>query len=172
MREVLDLREVRFAPEDDGVLQAVAVKFNVLDTYGTSFDSRAFQTGSVRLPMLWSHQADQVIGSWSNLAVEGDELRATGKLNLEVGRAREIRAMLSAGDISGVSIGFETLKAEARKSVRHITKVRLHEISLVALPSVPGSRVTAIRSGGNGATADFIAAVKSASRAFSQETTP
>lgn len=79
-------------------------------------------------------------------SVEADGLKVRGKLNLEVQRAREVRAMLIAGDVSGLSIGFRRLKDESRAGgIRHITAARLVEISFVAVPSVPGSHVTSIR---------------------------
>lgn len=147
-REHVDLLDIRLSSvAEDGTLEAVAMRFDTLDTYGTTFDRAAFGNLSQRrLPMLWSHMQDQVIGSWSGFTASDRELRATGRLNLEIGRAKEVRAMLLSQDIAGVSIGFETQKAEARAGgVRHITKAVIHEISLVALPSVPGARVTSVR---------------------------
>ncbi len=167
MHEYIDL-EWRFAPPaEDGVIAGVAVRFNVLDTYGTTFDRRAFGNIGKRIPMLWSHRPDEVIGSWSDFEATASELRVSGRLNLEIQRAREIRAMLLAGDVTGISIGFETVKDERKAGgVRHIIQAILHEISLVALPSVPGARVTSVRFGRQSAAADFILAVRSAARAL------
>lgn len=147
-REHIDVLDVRLASaSDDGTLDAVAVRFDTMDTYGTTFDRTAFGAMSKRrVPMLWSHMQDQVIGSWSDFSTSDTELRAVGRLNLEISRAKEVRSMLLAGDIAGVSIGFETLKDEWRTDgVRHVRKAIIHEISLVALPSVPGARVTSVR---------------------------
>lgn len=139
--------EVRFAaPGDDGAIEGFAVKFNTVDSYRTSFDRRAFQWEGRSLPLLWSHDRAQVVGSVTSITPEADGLKVRGKLNMEVQRAREVRAMLVAGDISGMSIGFRRLKDEARTGgVRHITQAQLLEISFVAVPSVPGSRVTSVR---------------------------
>jgi len=168
MREHFDVLDIRLAaPAEDGTIEGIAVRFDTLDSYGTTFDRRAFTGLAKRLPMLWSHDPQQVVGSWSQLTVADDGLRVSGKLNLAVQRAQEVRAMLADGDIEGISIGFETLKAEAKAGgLRHITKVKLHEISLVAMASVPGSRVTAVRSGRAGAATEFIAAVSAAARAL------
>lgn len=147
-REHLDVLDIRLSSAgEDGTLDAIAVRFDTLDTYGTTFDRRAFgNMGKRRVPMLWTHMQDQVIGSWSDFAATDAELRAVGRLNLDIGRAKEVRSMLMAGDIAGVSIGFETVKDERRAGgVRHITQAIIHEISLVALPSVPGARVTSVR---------------------------
>lgn len=147
-RDLLDC-EVRFAPPaEDGTIEGIAVRFDVLDSYRTTFDRRAFAWDGRSLPMLWSHRPDEVVGSVRGVTVEPDGLKIRGKLNLEVQRAREVRAMLVAGDISGLSIGFRRLKDESRAGgVRHITQAQLVEVSFVAVPSVPGSRVTSVRTG-------------------------
>ncbi len=142
----LDCVEVRFAlPADDGTIEGVAVRFDTLDSYGTTFDRRAFEWNGKSLPLLWNHQRGEVVGSVRAVSADNDGLKIRGKLNLDVQRAREVRAMLIEGDISGLSIGFRRLKDEARGRVRHITKAELAEVSFVALPSVPGSQVTSIR---------------------------
>lgn len=164
MREHFDL-ECRLATDDAGSLEAIAVRFNVVDSYRTTFDPNAFGNIETRLPMLWSHDPAQVIGSWSGFKTTKSELRATGSLNLAIARAVEVRAMLTAGDISGVSIGFETI-ADTMKpgGIRHITQARLREISLVAMPSVPGSQVTKVRA--DSAASALISAIHSAAKAL------
>lgn len=146
-RDLLDCTEVRFAPPaDDGTIEGIAVRFDVLDSYRTTFDRRAFAWDGKSLPLLWSHDPSDVVGSVRSVSVEADGLKVRGKLNLEVQRAREVRAMLIAGDINGLSIGFRRLKDESRAGgIRHITQARLVEVSFVAVPSVPGSHVTSIR---------------------------
>ncbi|WP_292135978.1 HK97 family phage prohead protease [Mesorhizobium sp.] len=170
MRETVDILELRLSPpSDDGTVEGIAVKFDTLDSYRTTFDRRAFASVSKRLPMLWSHDPAQVVGSWSSITVADDGLRVKGRLNLEVERAREVRAMLTQGDIDGISIGFETVTSESRAGgVRHITKAIIHEISLVAIAAVPGAKVTDIRHGRDSAAAAFITAVHAATRAFAE----
>ena len=139
--------EVRFAtPADDGTIEGLAVRFDTLDSYKTTFDRRAFAWDGKSLPLLWSHRSDEVVGSVRSVSVEADGLRIRGKLNLDVAKAREVRSLLIAGDIGGLSIGFRRLKDESRSGgVRHITQAQLIEVSFVAVPSVPGSGVTSIR---------------------------
>ncbi|OYX10072.1 MAG: hypothetical protein B7Z15_13855, partial [Rhizobiales bacterium 32-66-8] len=113
-RDLLDCTEVRFAPPaDDGTIEGIAVRFDVLDSYRTTFDRRAFAWDGKSLPLLWSHDPSEVVGSVRSVSVEADGLKVRGKLNLEVQRAREVRAMLIAGDVSGLSIGFRRLKDES-----------------------------------------------------------
>lgn len=156
--------ETRFTtPTDTGEIEGVAVRFNTVDTYRTEFAPDAFRSAEGRsIPMLWSHDPANVIGSWSSLQVRGDGLTAKGKLNLDVAKALEVRSLLRAGDISGLSIGFRTVKDERRSNgVRRITEARLHEISIVAFPSVPGSGITSIRTGPD--LSAFIASIRAAS---------
>ncbi|TPM36627.1 HK97 family phage prohead protease [Mesorhizobium sp. B2-3-5] len=170
MREHFDILELRLdAPAEDGTVEGYAVKFDTVDSYRTTFDKRAFDGTAKRLPMLWSHDPSSVIGSWSSFNVADDGLRVKGRLNLEVERAREVRSMLVNGDIEGISIGFETVTSESRAGgVRHISKAVLHEISLVAMASVPGAKVTNVRHGRESAAAAFITALNAATRAFAE----
>jgi HK97 family phage prohead protease len=158
--------ETRFtAPTDTGELEGVAVRFNTVDTYRTEFAPDAFRGLEGRsIPMLWSHDPSNVIGSWSSFQVRGDGLTVKGKLNLAVAKAQEVRSLLRAGDVRGLSIGFSTIKDERRsQGVRRITEARLHEISIVAFPSVPGSAITSVRTDmGRESAAAFIAACRKA----------
>ncbi|WP_332712645.1 HK97 family phage prohead protease [Pelagibacterium mangrovi] len=161
--------EVRFSSlSDDGAIEGLAVKFDVVDTYRTSFDRRAFAWDGKSLPLLWSHNPSDVVGSIRSVAVESEGLRIRGKLNLDVAKAREVRSLLMAGDIGGLSIGFRRIKDESRAGgVRHITQAQLVEVSFVAVPSVPGSGVTSVRihnpETGHASTVAFVNACRSAS---------
>jgi HK97 family phage prohead protease len=162
--------EVRFTGAlEDGALEGVAVRFGVVDSYGTTFTPTTFKGLAGRsVPMLWAHDTREVIGSWTSLRSTAEGLVSAGKLNLEVQRAREVRAMLLAGDVKGLSIGFVTTKAEQRNGVRTITAADLVEISITAFPSVPGSGLTGIRSDDRtGAAIRLAEAARAAARAFS-----
>jgi HK97 family phage prohead protease len=166
--------EVRFAPpSDDGTLEGVAVRFGVVDAYGTTFAASAFAGMEGRtVPMLWSHSPADVMGSWTVTKISPTEMSVRGRLNLDVQRAREARAMIQAGDVSGLSIGFSTLKDERRGTVRNILRATLHEISITAFAAVPGSKVTSIRSDRDGAAVRLAEAARSAVRAITGKATP
>lgn len=165
MTDRLDL-ETRFdAPGEDGTFEGYAVRFGAVDTYRTSFDRNAFVLEGRSIPLLWSHDPSQVVGSVRQISADAAGLKITGKLNLDVQRAREARSMLLAGDVRGLSIGFRRLADQpGPNGTRHITRADLAEVSLVAMPSVPGSVVTSVR-----ARADlsaFTRAVKGAADAL------
>lgn len=146
MTDQLDL-ETRFdSNAEDGTFEGYAVRFGVLDSYRTSFDRSAFELEGRSLPLLWSHDRAQVIGSVRQIVADAAGLKIVGRLNLDVQRAREARSMLLAGDVRGLSIGFRRLADKAGPNgTRHITKADLAEVSLVAVASVPGSGVTSVR---------------------------
>ncbi len=167
--DMLDV-EVRFsAVGDDGAIEGRAIKWNTVDTYRTEFAPTAFASIRSTIPMLWSHDPANVIGSWSSVEVRRDGLTVKGKLNLAVAKAQEVRSLLQAGDVSGLSVGFSTVKDERRSNgIRRITEARLHEISIVAFPSVPGSGVTSIRTTETGreSAAAFVASCRKAALAL------
>lgn len=166
--------EARFTtPTDTGEIEGTAVRFGVIDTYRTEFAPEAFRGLEGRtVPMLWSHDPAQVIGSWSAFQIRTDGMTAKGKLNLSVAKALEVRSLLQAGDISGLSVGFSTVKDERRTNgVRRIIEARLHEISIVAFPAVPGSGITKVRFSETGreSAAAFIHACRKAQRALERK---
>lgn len=160
--------ELRFsAVSDGGEIEGTAVRFNMTDTYRTEFAETAFANVRTSIPMLWSHDPANVIGSWSLIQVRGDGLTVKGKLNLAVAKALEVRSLLQAKDVSGLSVGFSTVKDErGANGVRRITEALLHEISIVAFPAVPGSGVTSVRTGQAPALASFVNTCRMTARAL------
>ncbi len=70
-----------------------------------------------------------------------------GRLTTEVARAREVLALMRAGAVDGLSIGFRTVKgrADAKTGVRRLLEVDLWEISVVTFPMLPAARVSAVK---------------------------
>lgn len=147
-RETFDLgaTEVRFSDEESGDVEARS-PFNVVDSFKSTFAPSAFASAvGKRVPMLLGHDPNQVIGSWHSVRAGNDALHISGRLNLAVERAREVRALIRAGDLPGVSVGFKTIRDERQPGgVRRITDAQLMEVSFVTFPSVPGAAVTSVR---------------------------
>jgi len=56
--------QFRFAKADEGTFRGIAVTFDKVDTYGTTFDRGAFDGFDGRwLPLFWGHFSDEAIGS-------------------------------------------------------------------------------------------------------------
>ncbi|MBE2277691.1 MAG: HK97 family phage prohead protease, partial [Rhodobacteraceae bacterium] len=94
--------------------------------------------------MLWQHDPAQPIGIWDEVREDEHGLWVKGRLLTEVGRGREAVALLEAGAIDGLSIGYRTVKAARDgKGLRHLTELELWEVSLVTFPMLPEARVAA-----------------------------
>jgi hypothetical protein len=97
------------------------------------FDRSIAEKGK-HFPLLWSHSMDEVIGSFDVTSTE-DALRIEGKFNMGVQRGKEGYALLKAGDISGLSIGFTIKDCDwDADGNRLIKEADLWEVSLVAFP--------------------------------------
>lgn len=131
---------------DEGEITGLAWPFGAPDRMGDLIEKGAFAAPAT-LPMLFAHDQAQVIGVWNEIAEAPEGLIVKGKLLIEdVARAREVRAMIRAGAVSGLSIGFITKAAKPRPRGRTITSLDLHEISIVAVPMHPDAQITSIKS--------------------------
>ncbi|MCA1286256.1 phage major capsid protein [Salipiger bermudensis] len=131
---------------DTGEITGLAWPFGSADRVGDVIEKGAF-TGPATLPMLFAHDQAQVIGIWDEIAETDTGLAVKGRLLVkEVERAREVRAMVKAGAISGLSIGFLTKDAKREGKGRRISALELHEISIVAIPCHPGAQITSLKS--------------------------
>jgi HK97 family phage prohead protease len=89
--------------------------------------------------MLWSHDLSAPIGVWTGVRETRSALEVEGRLVLETQRGAEAYALMKAGAINGLSIGFITRKSEARKGGGRVLKdLDLIEVSLVSVPAAPG----------------------------------
>ena len=122
------------APDHGGdVVQAGA--------YGASLARLARAASGVK--MLWQHDPTRPIGVWDEVREDGRGLWVKGRLLLEVQAAREAHVLLQAGAIDGLSIGYRTLRSEAKGGRRLLHEIELWEVSLVTFPMLPEARVRA-----------------------------
>lgn len=112
-----------------------------------AFSKSLEQRGPSGIRMLFQHDPGEPIGRWVEIAEDDRGLKVTGQLALEVGRAREIHALLASGAIDGLSIGFRAVKArtDGRTGIRRILEADLWEISVVTFPMLPAARVSAVK---------------------------
>jgi HK97 family phage prohead protease len=136
------------AVDDAGTITGLAWPFGSADRVGDVIEPGAFKTARPPLPMLFAHDPADPVGAWTGIAETPRGLQVTGRLLVDdVARAREVRALVIAGAVGGLSIGFVSRKAEARKGGgRTIRALDLVEVSLVTIPMHPGARVTAAKS--------------------------
>ncbi len=113
--------------------------------YGASLAALATAGGSVK--MLWQHDPARPIGVWDEVREDARGLFVRGRLLTEVQAGREALALLKAGAIDGLSIGYRTRRAEkAAAGGRLLHEIELWEVSLVTFPMLPEARVQATSS--------------------------
>lgn len=139
-----------FAVDDAGTIEGIAWPFGSADRVGDVIEKGAFTGVAAPLPLLWSHDQGQVVGVWNEISETDEGLAVKGRLLIDdVPRAREVRALIREGAVSGLSIGFTTRKAAPRKGGgRNISALDLLEISAVAIPCHPGARITHAKAAG------------------------
>jgi HK97 family phage prohead protease len=100
--------------------------------------------GGRAVKMLWQHDPAQPIGIWDEVREDATGLWVKGRLLRDVEKGREAAALLAAGAIDGLSIGYRTVKAERDgKGQRLLQELELWEVSLVTFPMLPEARVAA-----------------------------
>ncbi|WP_454917290.1 phage major capsid protein [Xanthobacter sediminis] len=130
-----------------GEIEGIAWPFGTPDRVGDVIEKGAFASARLPLPMLFGHDMGDPVGAWTEATESPDGLRLKGKMLVDdVARAREVHAMVKAGAVKGLSVGFQTTKAVPRKGGgRTISALDLLEVSLVTVPMHPGAQVTAIK---------------------------
>ena len=177
-RETLTLAapEVRFAADDSGTFSGYAAVFGELvASHNEMVKSGAFtrslaETRGQPPAMFWNHNPDEPIGVWTDLTEDARGLKVAGRIVTDTSRGRDVQALLKAGAVTGLSIGFKARREErGAKGVRILTDVDLVEISLTSLPAARNARVTQVRHAAAPAeTANFIQAVRRAATALTR----
>jgi HK97 family phage prohead protease len=140
--------ETKIGVTDTGEISGIAWPFGSPDRVGDIIEKGAFAGTSLPLPMLFGHDLNEPIGTWTEAAEDNAGLKVKGVLLInDVARAREVHALVKAGAVRGLSIGFSSKKSAPRRGGgRTISAVRLMEVSLVTMGMHPGARVTSAKS--------------------------
>ncbi|SDW48518.1 HK97 family phage prohead protease [Roseicitreum antarcticum] len=110
--------------------------------YVASLGALRARGGKVR--MLWQHDPAQPIGVWDEVSEDARGLFVKGRLLTDVMRGREAVALIGAGALDGLSIGYRTVKAQAiAGGGRRLSVLDLWEVSLVTFPMLSDARVAA-----------------------------
>lgn len=133
----------------DGRIEGYASRFNQTDKGGDMVMPGAFSASLARAPrpkMLWQHDPAKPIGVWEDCAEDETGLHVRGRILDTVQKGREARALIEAGVIDGLSIGYRTVKSERRADgIRMLRELDIWEVSLVTFPMLPTARVDAMK---------------------------
>ena len=148
----MDATRPVFALDGDGTIEGYASLFGVVDAARDMVMPGAFAAslrarGVRRIPMLFQHDPAEPIGIWLELKEDLRGLYVRGRLIPDVGRARELLALIRAGTADGLSIGYRPRRAriDPRTRVRALHEIDLWEISIVTLPLLDGARVSRVK---------------------------
>lgn len=151
--------ELRVADDDEGSFDGVACRFNVVDSYGTTFHPGAFTKTGLRgsYALLFMHDPSRPIGTF-RAEERGDHLHITGRYD-DTQAGRDARAMARSGSAPELSVGFvrtdlpsaaklaEMTEEQVADRLAHIRGARLVETSQITarMAAVPGSKLKTVR---------------------------
>lgn len=163
---VIEDCELRF-DDEAGTFEGYAARFGEPNSFNEIIVPGAFAKSiRDRTPsMFWSHRSDEPIGVWTEVQEDERGLRVRGRLVTETRRGAEALALLKAGAVRGLSIGFRAVEQERDKSgVRVLKEIDLPEISIVSLPASRNAQITSVRSDSPDAIASFTQAARRAAK--------
>ncbi len=134
---------------EQGSFTGLAAVYGTVDYQGDVIEPGAFtktlaDKGS-EVPILWQHDLNEPIGL-GTVADSADGLQIKGSLALESPVAQKAYALMKAGVIKGLSFGFDTVRREFEKGVRHLKEVKLWEVSLVTIGANNLAQIQGVKS--------------------------
>jgi uncharacterized protein len=158
---------------EDGTFHGYASLFGVTDLGRDSVTKGAFtkslkQRPAARIKMLREHIQSEPIGVWTSITEDATGLAVSGKLVLDTVKGRETHALLKAGALDGLSIGYrtKTSRLDRAKGTRVLDEVELHEISIVTFPMLTQATVTAVKHNGTTQFRALVDAINSARKSI------
>ena len=139
---------------DNAVIEGYASLFGQADQGGDVVEAGAYAASikalvadGRKVKMLWQHDPAQPIGVWDEVREDKRGLWVKGRLLESTQKGREAIALIGAGAIDGLSIGYRTVKSVKAgrndKGQRLLKELELWEVSLVTFPMLPSARVAA-----------------------------
>ncbi|WP_267422834.1 HK97 family phage prohead protease [Methylobacterium sp. GC_Met_2] len=103
--------------------------------------------GAARVKMLRDHDPRQLIGVWTAAAEDGRGLHVKGRVILETQAGREAHALMKAGALDSLSIGYRTVRhrMDRKSGERLLEAVDLREISLTGFPMNEAATVSHVK---------------------------
>jgi HK97 family phage prohead protease len=149
--EVKDFRLEFKELDETGAFTGIASVYGVEDLGGDVIEPNAFNKTLAEKPtvkILWQHDPREVIGEGA-VSDNGREIIVKGRLDMDDPVAQKVYGKLKRKLVDALSIGFQTVKAiyeETPKGmVRHITELKLWEISIVTFPMLPQAAVLDVK---------------------------
>lgn len=144
------------AVNEDGFFSGYGAVFGNIDWYNDIILPGAFKNTLAKWlekgklpPVLWNHSTNEPIGVYTKIVEDEKGLYVEGKLLVDdVPKAKSTHALLKAGAIDGLSIGYRTVKSSYNENtdIRELIELDLGEISIVTTPANEKSTVISVKS--------------------------
>jgi len=138
-------------PDAEGRFSGMASAFGNVDKGGDVVGAGAFTKTLLEqpvVPVLWMHDPTEPIGVSVTLEQTAGGLKIEGQLVMDVQRAREAHALMAAGAVKGLSIGYKVVTRSFKGAVRHLHELKLVEVSLVPFPMNTLATISAVKAAG------------------------
>ncbi len=139
--------QLEFKASENGTVEGYASRFNEVDQGNDTVVKGAF-SGSIgrrKVKMLWQHNMAEPIGVWEAMSEDENGLYVKGRVLDEVAKGREALALVRAGAVDGLSIGYKAMDYSYDKDIRILKQVDLFEVSLVTFPMQETARIDAFK---------------------------
>ena len=134
--------------DEQGRFAGLASTYGNVDLGGDVVEPGAFQKTIAdrggEVPLLFAHDSRQPIGL-ASLKDTGMGLAIDGQLILQVPKARETYELLKARVLRGLSIGYDSVKSDVIRGVRHLRELKLFEVSVVTFPMNERATVSSVK---------------------------
>src|SRR6185312_11688332 len=114
-------------------------------TLNDARERKAAQNSAYLFPILYQHDDKAPCGGFIEAHEDSHGLYVKGQLDLDTQLGRETYSGLKKGYLSGMSIGYSTVKHKWQGDVRHLQELALFEGSVVTFPMNPEAQVSAVK---------------------------
>jgi HK97 family phage prohead protease len=131
-------------------------KFGNMDSYREIVAPGAFKESlktrkekGMVLPILWQHRSSEPLGKYDVVREDDTGLYMEGQLMIDdIAQAKETYALIKAGVVNGLSIGYyvRSDSYDEKERIRTLTKLDLVETSIVTFPANDQARIDTVKS--------------------------
>jgi len=148
MMDELDFALDAKSIDEDGNIEGLAVGYGNVDHGGDQVMPGAISqsiAGRKSLPMLLFHDQKRPAGVWTEFKEVSEGLLVKGRFSMSTRYGKDAHGLARDGALSGLSMGYKTLKQRFEGKARQLLQVALHEISLVTIPMNDRTRIISVK---------------------------
>lgn len=134
--------------DEAGYIEGIGAAYGNVDHGGDRIIPGAFAKsllGRDGVPMLLYHDMKRPVGRWSKLEETEAGLLVSGKISIKTRDGGEAHELVKDRALSGLSIGYDTIRKRMDGKVRELIELGLHEVSLVSIAMNPLASVSSVK---------------------------